>query len=126
MSAYTKINFMDIEPGNPDGAVQMRFSRKLIESKDLGLSHVKYAPDFKSQNAHSHGVQEEVYIVISGSGRALLDDKTEDLKQWDVLRVAPETVRAFESGPDGLQLIIAGGPKPPEGDGQKAEANWPQ
>lgn len=126
MSAYTKINFMDIEAGNPDGPVQMRFSRKLIDSKDLGVSHVKYALGFKSRNAHSHGVQEEVYVVIDGSGRALLDGKTEELAQWDVLRVAPETVRAFESGPDGLTMIIAGGPKPPEGDGQRAKATWPE
>lgn len=126
MAGYTKINFMDIEPGSKDAPMRLRFSRSSINSKDLGMSHVKYDPNFKNPKAHSHKVQEEVYVVISGSGRALLDDKTEELKQWDVLRVAPKTVRAFESGPDGLEMIIAGGPKPPEGDGQPADANWPQ
>jgi mannose-6-phosphate isomerase-like protein (cupin superfamily) len=125
MSAYTKVNYMDIDPGG-NGPVQLRFSRKYIDSKDLGVSYVKYEPSFKSKNAHSHKVQEEVYVVIAGSGRALLDDKLEELKQWDVLRVAPETKRAFESGPDGLEMIIAGGPKPPEGDGVRGKPDWPR
>jgi mannose-6-phosphate isomerase-like protein (cupin superfamily) len=126
MSAYIKVNYMDIEPGNPDGPVQLRFTRKLLDSKDLGVSYVKYVPDFQSKNAHSHSTQEEVYVVIDGSGKALLDGKIEELKKWDVLRVAPETVRSFSSGPEGLEMIIAGGPKPPEGDGQRAKQDWPE
>ena len=116
---------MDIEPGSKDGPVQMRFSRSSINSKDLGMTHAKYAPNFRNPKAHTHDVQEEVYTVISGSGRALLGDKIEELKQWDVLRVAPETERAFEAGPDGLEMIVAGGPKPPEGDGNLTDASWP-
>jgi hypothetical protein len=34
-------------------------------------------------------------------------------------------VRAFEAGPDGLDLIAVGGPKPEEGDGVRATATWP-
>lgn len=124
MSAYTKINFMDIEAQGNDGN-EMRFSRKYLDSKDLGVTLRTYKPNCHSDDGHSHEVQEEVYIVISGSGRMLLDSKVEQLKKWDVVRVAPKTVRAFESGPDGLELLIAGGPKPPEGDGARAKANWP-
>jgi mannose-6-phosphate isomerase-like protein (cupin superfamily) len=123
MSAYTKINFMDIETG--EGPSQGRFSRKHIDSKDLGVTYWKFTPNFKAEKGHKHSVQEEVYVVIAGSGRMLLNDKVEDLKQWDVVRVAPETTRAFEAGPDGLELIIAGGPKPEGGDGERAQITWP-
>jgi hypothetical protein len=34
-------------------------------------------------------------------------------------------VRAFESGPDGLDLIAVGGPKPQEGDGVRSDSPWP-
>ena len=37
----------------------------------------------------------------------------------------PEVVRAFEAGPDGLELIAVGGPKPEGGDGVRAETPWP-
>jgi hypothetical protein len=39
--------------------------------------------------------------------------------------VAPGVVRAFEAGPDGLELIAVGGPKPEGGDGVRSEAPWP-
>lgn len=124
MSDYTKVNFMDIDYGGGEES-QGRFSRKFLDSRDLGVTYWKYAPNFKSKNAHSHREQEEVYTVIAGSGKMLLNDKVEELKQWDVVRVAPETVRAFQAGPDGLELIIAGGPKPEGGDGVRAKADWP-
>jgi mannose-6-phosphate isomerase-like protein (cupin superfamily) len=86
----------------------------------------RFAPNYRNGRTHTHKVQEEVYVVIKGTGRMLLDDKVENIKQWDVIRVAPETERTFEAGPDGLELIIAGGPKPPEGDGEPKDADWPQ
>ena len=58
-------------------------------------------------------------------GRARAIDEIVDVRQWDVVRVAPEVVRAFESGPDGLEMIAVGGPRPDEGDGQIAENPWP-
>ena len=44
---------------------------------------------------------------------------------WDTVRVAPEGVRAFEAGPDGLDVIAVGGPKPEGGDGEQVPAEWP-
>lgn len=124
MADYTKINFQDLDPGENDRS-RKRFARSHLNSRDLGVTLWEYAPDYRSPNAHSHGSQEEVYVVIEGGGRMLLDGRVENLKQWDVIRVAPAVVRAFEGGPDGLKLIIVGGPKPEGGDGQSAEADWP-
>jgi quercetin dioxygenase-like cupin family protein len=75
--------------------------------------------------AHSHKEQEEAYVVVAGSGRILLGDETQELRTWDVVRVAPDVVRAFEPGPDGLDIIAVGGPKPAQGDGVGATATWP-
>jgi hypothetical protein len=36
------------------------------------------------------------------------------------------TLRAFEAGPDGLDIIAIGGPKPEGGDGVRATATWPE
>jgi hypothetical protein len=41
------------------------------------------------------------------------------------VRVAPEVVRAFAAGADGLELIAIGGPKPAGGDGEMLEVVWP-
>jgi hypothetical protein len=39
--------------------------------------------------------------------------------------VAPEVVRAFEAGPNGLEMIAVGGLKPEGGDGVRSETPWP-
>ena len=127
MSRFAKVNLLEVEDsvGERVAGLQGRFGRKHLDSRDLGISHFRYAPNLRSPTAHSHKVQEEAYVVVAGSGRILLDGEVHDLAQWDVIRVAPEVVRAFEAGADGLDVIAIGGPKPEEGDGVRAEVNWP-
>jgi quercetin dioxygenase-like cupin family protein len=127
MPGYSSVNLFDVEDtvsGRVPG-MQGRFARKHLDSRDLGVSLFSYEPGLRSPLAHSHREQEEAYVVVAGSGRMLLDGEVLDLRQWDVVRVAPEVLRAFEAGSDGLQLIAIGGPKPAEGDGVQGEANWP-
>jgi quercetin dioxygenase-like cupin family protein len=127
MSRYATVNLLDVEDSMADRAmgVQARFARKHLDSRDLGVSLFRYEAKLRSPMAHSHREQEEAYVVVGGSGRVLLDEEVLELRQWDVVRVAPEVVRAFEAGPDGLDIIAIGGPKPAEGDGVRADANWP-
>ena len=73
---------------------------------------------------HSHREQEEAYVVTSGSGRIKLDDEIRDLRQWDVVRIAPETVRAVEAGPEGLEFIAIGSDRPEGGDGVPVPDSW--
>ena len=89
------------------------------------MSHWRYAPSLRNPGAHSHREQEEAYIVVAGSGRIRLDDAIHDIRQWDVIRVGPEVIRSFEAGPDGLDLIAVGGPKPEGGDGVRSDSPWP-
>ena len=127
MSDYTIVNLLELDDtvqGRLPG-LEGRFSRKHLGSRDLGVSHWKYGPDLRNPVAHHHREQEEAYVVIAGSGRVRLDDEIRDIRQWDVIRVAPEVVRAFEAGPDGLELIAVGGPRPEGGDGEPTDAPWP-
>ena len=127
MSSYTKLNLLELEDSVGDRApeVEGRFGRTKLGSRDIGLSHFRYGAGFRSPVGHRHREQEEVYLVVAGSGRMLLDGEVVELRQWDTVRVAPEVVRAFEAGADGLELIAVGGPKPEGGDGEQTAADWP-
>jgi quercetin dioxygenase-like cupin family protein len=127
MSRFATVNLLEVDDSVGDRApgIEGRFARKHLDSRDLGVSHFRYAANLRSPMAHSHREQEEAYIVVAGSGRVLLDDEVHDLRQWDVVRVAPEVVRAFEAGPDGLEIIAVGGPKPEGSDGVMGTAAWP-
>jgi quercetin dioxygenase-like cupin family protein len=128
MPDYTIVNLLELEdtvsqrlPG-----LEGRFGRKHLGSRDIGVSHWRYAPGLRNPQGHSHREQEEAYVVVAGSGRVRLDDEVRDIRVWDVVRVGPAVVRAFEAGPDGLELIAVGGPKPEGGDGVPAETPWPR
>jgi quercetin dioxygenase-like cupin family protein len=127
LSGFSVVNLLEVEDSVGDRApgIEGRFGRKHLGSRDLGVSLFCYAANLRSPMAHSHREQEEAYVVVAGSGRVLLDDEVQELRQWDVVRVAPEVVRAFEAGPDGLDIIAVGGPKPPDGDGVRATVTWP-
>jgi quercetin dioxygenase-like cupin family protein len=127
MEGFTIINLLEVEDsvsGRVEG-LEGRFARTRLDSRDLGVSHFRYAPNLRGSTGHRHGIQEEAYIVIAGAGQVLLDGTVHELRQWDVVRVAPEVVRAFAAGADGLELIAIGGPKPPGGDGEMLEVVWP-
>ncbi len=127
MSDYAIVNLLELDDstGGRVAGMEGRFSRKHIGSRDLGVSLFRWEPNVRSTRGHSHREQEEAYVVVEGSGRVRLDDEIRDVRQWDVVRVAPEVVRAFEAGPEGLAVIAVGGPKPEEGDGVVADSAWP-
>jgi quercetin dioxygenase-like cupin family protein len=127
MSRFSTVNLLDVEDsvGERAPGIEGRFARKHLDSRDLGVSLFRYAADMRSPMAHSHREQEEAYVVVAGSGRMLLDDEVHELGLWDVVRVSPEVVRAFEAGPDGLDIVAVGGPKPADGDGVPGVAAWP-
>ena len=127
MEGFTILNLLEIEDsvsGRIEG-LEGRFARSRLDSRDIGVSHFRYAPHLRASTGHRHGQQEEVYIVVAGAGQVLLDGTVHELHQWDVVRVAPEVVRAFAAGPEGLELIAIGGPKPEGGDGEMLEVAWP-
>ena len=127
VSNYAKVNLLELEDSVGDRVpeIEGRFGRMPLGSRDIGVSHFRYAPGFRSPAGHRHREQEEAYAVVAGSGRLLLDGELVELEQWDTVRVAPEVVRAFEAGPDGLEVIAIGGPRPESGDGETAPADWP-
>jgi quercetin dioxygenase-like cupin family protein len=125
MPDWTKKNFDELRDVSPPGAgLQWRFAREALGSPELGVSRFTYEAGARMPFGHRHGVQEEAYVVVGGSGRAKLDDEVIELALWDVLRVAPVVARSFEAGPDGLDMICIGGSKPEGGDNVLVDDFW--
>jgi mannose-6-phosphate isomerase-like protein (cupin superfamily) len=123
VSGFTKVNLKEIEAGG-SAEVEARFARKHLNSDHLGLSFFRYGSGYRSRMGHSHREQEELYLVVGGSGRVKLDDEIVELSLWDAVRVAPSTVRAFEGGPHGLELVAVGSDRPEGGDGVRVDDWW--
>ena len=113
---YTKKNLkedvQDSAPGfgfAPD--MEARFASKDLELEQSGVGYERWAPNFRVPFGHTHNGQEEVYVVVSGSGRVKIDDEIVDFKQWDAIRVPAGVWRCFEAGSDGAEVIAFGAPK---------------
>ena len=117
--SYTHTNLNDVNdaaPGAGFGEIQeARFANDALDTEKTGLAFHRLKPG-KRGLAHRHDEAEEVYVVLSGSGRVKLDDDVVELRALDAVRVAPRVVRAFEGGPDGLE-VLAFGPRH-QGDGE--------
>jgi mannose-6-phosphate isomerase-like protein (cupin superfamily) len=126
ISDYTVVNRKEVEDSFGDNAaLDAHFGRKHLDSEHLGVSHFRAGPGFRSEKGHSHREQEEVYIVVAGSGRIKLGQEIVELRPWDAGRVAPATVRSLEAGPDGLEFIAVGSDRP-EGGGWSVREQRPR
>ena len=48
-----------------------------------GLCYQRIPPGYRFPYGHTHKTQEEVYVVVRGSGRMKLDDEIVELREWD-------------------------------------------
>ena len=111
---FTLRNLKDLEDfgSNFDGApdLEFRHASKALELEQSGLSYQRIPPDYRFPYGHTHKEQEELYVVVRGSGRMKLDDQIVEVKEWDVVRVPPGTWRGYEGGPEGLEILVFGAP----------------
>src|SRR5450756_1686141 len=92
----------------PPRSTQSRSSAASDVYKRQGVSHHRLKAGKRQGFGHKHENAEEIYVVLGGSGRVKLDDEIVEIARLDAIRVAPEVVRAFEAGPDGLELLAFG------------------
>ncbi len=128
MSDFTIQNLRDVRDSAPDFGFgdhqEARFATEALEAQRTGFSFHVVKPGQRQGFGHRHESAEEVYVVISGSGRVKLEDEIRDLRPLDAIRVAPAVTRAFEAGPEGLELLAFGARH--EGDGELVPGFWPQ
>jgi len=104
--------------------LEARFARGALGLEQSGLTYFRVDPGVRPPWGHSHSTQEEIYLVASGSGRVKLDDDVLELKAWDAVRVPPGTMRAFEGGPEGAEIIAFGAPNTDNGDVEMVQGWW--
>ena len=129
MADYTKLNLKeDVEDAAPkfelSPAMEYRAARVALELENAGVSFFKLAPNFRVPFGHMHNEQEEIYIVVDGSARLKVDDEIVELKPWDAVRIAKETMRNLEGGPDGTTILLFGAPNAGSGDAEMSPGWW--
>lgn len=123
MPSYTKINLTEVENQAPNFGMpeemEARFASGDLELEHSGAALMRLQAGFRVPFGHEHAEQEELYVVVKGSGRLKLDDDVLDVKELDAVRIPAGVTRNFEAGPDGVTYVAFGAPVP---DDKRAEA----
>jgi mannose-6-phosphate isomerase-like protein (cupin superfamily) len=127
MGAYTHKRLTTVEDSAPKfgfGDIQeSRFAGRDLDAESVGVAHYRIKPGVRQPFGHRHDEAEEVYVVLSGAGHMALGDDVIDVEPLDAVRVEPAVMRAFEAGPDGLEVIVFGVSH--ESDGELVPGWWP-
>lgn len=123
---YTLKKLTDVDDSAPNFGMgdlqEARFATKDLGAEDTGVSLHRVKPNQRQPFGHRHDQAEEIYVVLSGSGRAKLDDEIVEIGPFDALRVSPPVMRAFEADGDGLEFLALG--RHLKGDGEVVQGWW--
>src|SRR5205807_1337463 len=96
MSDYTIVNLRQTEDHAPKFGLaevqEARFPYRELGATSTGFGFLRVKPGKRQAFAHKHENAEEVYVVISGSGRVKLGDEVREVSPLDAIRVAPDVV----------------------------------
>ena len=113
MSEYVKINIGEVEDMAPQYGMselgEARFARGALGAERIGLAYYKLNPGQRLGFGHRHGEDEEVYLVLSGSGRFKVDDEVFEIGSHDLVFVPPHAMRSWECDDGGMELVAFGG-----------------
>jgi mannose-6-phosphate isomerase-like protein (cupin superfamily) len=126
MSNYTIKKITEVEDSAPkfglDSVGEARFAKNELDAEATGVTYLSLKPGKRQTFGHRHDAAEEIYVVLSGSGRVKLDDEIREISERDAIRVSPKVVRAFEAGTEGLEVLAVGARH--DGDGELLQDWW--
>jgi mannose-6-phosphate isomerase-like protein (cupin superfamily) len=124
--SYTIKNLREVEDAAEKGGFsdtqEARFAHGELDAESTGLALIAVKPGQHQPFAHRHNEAEEIYVVLSGSGRLKLDDEVLEIGPMDAIRMDPSHSRGLEAGPDGLE-VFALGPRH-AGDAEMVQDFW--
>ena len=104
---YSIVNVGELEPAGPGGAV--RFVRRELGVEAFGINWYEIPPNAEGrEHDEQESGQEEVNVVIRGSGVYRIDGEEVPVREGTFLRFDPETTRMPVAGPEGLTMIAIG------------------
>src|SRR5437764_15067345 len=95
--SYTIKNLREVTDVAPRFGFQevqeARFPYRDLDAETIGMAFHRVKPGRRQAFAHRHERAEEIYVVLSGTGRMKLDDEIIEIGEVDAIRVPPPGAR---------------------------------
>jgi|SRR3954453_10939436 len=107
---YSVVNVHDLEAGGPGGVI--RFVRRELGLEAFGINWFELAPNAEGyEHDESSSRQEEVNVIVRGSGVYRIDGEEVPFSEGTVFRFDPDTTRQPVAGADGMTMLAVGAPR---------------
>jgi quercetin dioxygenase-like cupin family protein len=104
---YSVVHVDEVEGAGPGGMV--RFVRRELGVEAFGINWFELPPGAEGlEHNEQDKQQEEVNVVIKGSGVWRVDGEEIPVREGTFLRFDPETTRVPVAGPEGMTMIAVG------------------
>jgi len=104
---YSMVQVDDLPAEGPGDAV--RFVRRHLGVSAFGINWFEFAPNATGyEHNEQETQQEEVNMIISGSGVYRVEGEDIPVQRGTVMRFDPETTRVPIAGPDGMTIVAVG------------------
>ena len=105
MSDYSHVNLTEVEDQAPNLGLDpeqfnLRFGRVALNCEHCGVSYLRLAPGAKA-HGHRHKVQEEIYVLVTGSAEMKVGDDELELQPFHAVRVPPHDDARDQGRPRG-------------------------
>ena len=86
-------------------------ARAELGVSSFGMQVIDMPPniDVYPEHTHADDGQEEVYMVLRGSGEIEIEGERHDLEPGTMVRVAPGIKRKVYTGEESIRMVIVGG-----------------
>ena len=96
-------------PGESGGV--RKAARRALGAQAFGFNYFTLPPGQEGrEHSHEENNQEEVYFVVRGGGRMLIDGEEVELQPGRLVRVDAQSTRMPISGESGIELLTFGAP----------------
>lgn len=105
--SFARASFTDVVAH--EGAGRIRTARVLDEERRSAFRFIDLTeiPPGSSVGVHTHADDEEVYVIISGRGRMMLDGETFEVGPGDVIRNVPKGTHGLaNAGTEPLTMVV--------------------
>jgi mannose-6-phosphate isomerase-like protein (cupin superfamily) len=108
MADYTAKKLDEMEAAFGGGFVKARAE---LGVTSFGMNVIRMPAGYGDYPEHDHAGdgQEEVYVVLDGSGTIDIEGETVDLDKDTLVRVAAGTTRKVRAGQNGISMLVLGG-----------------
>jgi uncharacterized cupin superfamily protein len=104
---YSVVDVNELEGAGPGGAV--RFVRRELGLEAFGLNWFELPPNAEGrEHDERNSGQEEVNVIIRGSGVYRVDGEEVPFAAGTVFRFDPEATRCSVAGPEGVTMLAIG------------------